>query len=54
MTIKAWPDIQRGTGEVVENLKIFGQGEENVWGYGFSQLKTVFPFGWRVMKDSEW
>ena len=49
MTIKAWPDIQRGTGEVVENLKIFGQGEENVWGDGFSQLKTVFPFGWRVI-----
>ena len=22
MTIKAWPDIQRGTGEVVENLKM--------------------------------
>ena len=33
MTIKAWPDLRIGTGEVAKNLKIFwGKVGEFIWG----------------------
>ena len=36
MTIKAWPDLRIGTGEVAENLKIFwGKVGEFIWGPRF-------------------
>ena len=36
MTIKAWLDLQIGTGEVVKNLKIFrGKVGEFIWGPQF-------------------
>ena len=39
MTIKAWPDLRIGKGEVAENLKIFGARWENSFGdHGFGFL----------------
>ena len=36
MTIKAWPDLRMGTGEVAEHLKIFwGKVGEFIWGPRF-------------------
>ena len=36
MTIKAWPDLRIGKGEVAENLKIFwGKVGEFIWGPRF-------------------
>ena len=36
MTIKAWPDLQIGIGEVVKNLKFFwGKVGEFTWGPRF-------------------
>ena len=41
MTIKAWPNIRAGTGEVLQNLKIFWF-LENFKNYLKNQLKIVF------------
>ena len=39
MTIKAWPDLQKGTGEVAKNLKIFwGKVGELFGDHGFGFL----------------
>ena len=37
MTIKAWPDLRTGTGEVVKNFNIFwARWEKYIGGHGFS------------------
>ena len=49
MTIKAWPDLRIGTGDVAENLKFLGARWENSFGdhsFGFlfssrSKLQNV-------------
>ena len=39
MTIKAWPDLRKGTGEVAKDLKIFGSKVGGLFGdHGFGFL----------------